>query len=251
VFGTFLDGTVRQYRGGGRWERQGTQTNVVHTAVASNGRYATMVDRGNGQFTFENNGRPAINCLWISLGPTENDAALVTPSRKVFLLNAKNPQGLTVENPPGLQFAKAFMSKFSGNEVLAVTTDNRLFAIDAAYKWSELKNPRKLSYFGVNQDRIVGTIQGLSAQNNIFTQVVKKPEDIPNDFKENPYSFNNGGTIVPFTQKGLGQVARECRESSTCVGFNYARDGSVGNLVLRPEGANEANNGMTYYKKSA
>jgi hypothetical protein len=251
VFGTFLDGTVRQYRGGGRWERQGANPNVVHTAVASNGRYATMVDRGNGQFTFENYGRPSINCLWISLGPTENDAALVTPSRKVFLLNAKNPQGLTVENPPGLQFAKAFMSKFSGNEVLAVTPDNRLFAIDAAYKWSELKNPRKLSYFGVNQDRIVGTIQGLSAQNNIFTQVVKKPEEIPNDFKENPYSFNNGGTIVPFTQKGLGQVARECRESSKCVGFNYARDGSVGNLVLTPEGANEANNGMTYYKKSA
>lgn len=252
VFGTFLDGTVRQYRGGGRWERQGTQMNVVHTAVASNGRYATMVDRGNGRFTFENYGRPSINCLWISLGPTENDAALVTPSRQVFLLNAKNPQGLTVDNPPGgVQFAKVFMSKFSGNEVLAVTTDNRLFAIDAAYKWSELKNPRRLTYFGVNQDRIVGTIQGLSAQNNIFTQVVKKPEEIPKDFKETPYSFNNGGNIVPFTQKGLGQVIGECRAASGCVGFNYARDGSVGNLVLGPEGATEANNGMTYYKKTA
>jgi hypothetical protein len=252
VFGTFLDGTVRQYRGGGNWERRGANANVAHTAVAANGTYATMIDKGNGQFTFENYGRPPINCLWISLGPTQNDAALVTPDRKVFLMNAKNPQGRTVENPPGgLQFAKAFMSKNDSNEVLAVTTSNRIFAIDASYMWSEIPNPQKLSYFGVNKDLIVGCIQGLSPQGNIYRMVVKPAEQIPSGFKEAPYSFNNGGPAVPFTQKGLGQVARECKESPKCVGFNYGRNGIEGNFVMGLGGSEVPNNGMSYYKKDS
>jgi len=249
IYGTFADGTVRHYRGNFRWEQRGARPGAVHTAVASNGTYATMIHDGNNQFSFENYGRPAIKCLWISLGPTENDVALVTPDRKVFLINARNPQGITVENPPGLQFAKAFISKSNGNEVLAVTTTNRIFAIDLSYKWSELKNPYNIGYVGSNQDRIVGSVLGIPPQTNIYIKELKKAEEIPKDYNANPYTVNNGNRSVAFSNKGLGQVMRECRETPGCAGFNYAQNGSGGNLVLGTEGTNSPSNTLSYYKK--
>jgi hypothetical protein len=251
IFGTFFDGTVRQYRGGRRWEALPGLRGVSHAAVAGDGSLAYITPAEGNQFNLSSS-RPPMKCLWVSLGPTRDTLAVVTPTRQLFLVNAKNPQGVLVNNPPGgIEFAKAFMSKNDGNEVLAIATNGRIFAIDANNIWSEIPNPRRVSYAGVNKDRIVGCVQGLSPQNNIYVKAVLPATTITDAFKESPYTFNDGRSAVPFTNKGLGQVLRECKESSTCVGVNYVQASGTGNFVMRPEGSNTPNNDTSYYKKKA
>ena len=245
VVATMYNGDVVKYIAGG-WYPAGIK-DAVYATIAHDGSIAYMVSAGGTQFTFnlvsEGSTKQAGRGLWVSLGPTSKDMAIVTAKGTVT-----TSQG-SLENPPGVTFAKVFVSKSDGAEMIAITTDARLFGLDYKQKWSELPNPTKVNYVGVNYQRILGCKAGVPPQDNVFTKLIlaNTPTD---DFKRVPGTMANGTSSIAATKKGIEQVKRECRETPSCVGINYTTTGDNASLVLGKELSRTPRQDYSYYSFS-
>jgi len=327
TIGTTFNGSVFRFRNN-TWTRlpltingtavgNGSNYSCVYATVNASGRVGVVVNNGQWNwlyYTDENEGgnlNQAGPGDWITYGGDGNSATLAKSTSKVTV-NTSSRGSRTVEPPPGVSLAKIFLSK-SSNDLLAISTDLRLFGLDVNSKWSEIPNPLKIVYAGLNKDRIVGVTGsdvictkqikddsvmkvGFDLGGNDIRQIRRPvgsstPAACAEDCRKDPScsewtSVNNypqfefdmcflkraGGTFtphplgsriasgkinktaigstsftvventvmggtrtVPYTNKGLEQLKKECRETPGCVGFNYSATKKEGTFVFGNE----------------
>jgi hypothetical protein len=316
VVGTTYDGSVYRYKAGS-WNKLPFQ-NSEYASVAGDGTIAflqrTAGSLYNSQYSRDDKTTVWGGLVkWLSLGPRNNDIAVLNPDGTTVVYRSA-PDGSSNRTErripaPNVALAKVFMSKSNNQDVIAISVDNRLFGLDVDRKWSELPNPHKVNWVGVNAERIVGNVAvrpivgpncwtkqikgggefkvGFDLGGNDFRQVnppggstpavcaeeckkdprcggftsvaggtcyLKTPgakfnphplggaitsglisRGGPDNFTVVPNTVMNGTKTVPYANKGLEQVKKECRETQGCVGFNYAKNSKTGTFVMGKE----------------
>jgi hypothetical protein len=244
VVGTSFDGSVYRYKGGA-WVRlpleingagvgNGAVYSAVYASVNAAGRIGVVVNNGKWDWLYTTDTDRYLDQAgagnWITLGASGAQATLTRSTSKVALKTAGGTK--TIDPPAGTSLSKLFLSKSDGSDLLAVTTNSRLYGLDVHQKWSELPNPYKVDWAGLNGERILGVVS--TAPNtgavNIWTKQIKAAAQADH-FLVVPNTVMNGVTTIPFTNKGLEQLKKECRETPGCVGFNYSKTSKAGTFV--------------------
>ena len=234
VVATAFDGNLFQYRGG--WVPLPFK-NVAYATIAGDGTVLFLLPAGGNTYDMEftkdlKTASWGGRALWASLGPTGGDIAYVATDNTIHIMINGGPN-TTIPSPSGVKFEKVFVSKSTNKDILGISTDNRLFGLDVKQKWSEIPNPKKVNYAGLNSTRIVGAswnVAGIDKTQNLFTKLIKQKET-QEPFTRIPRTLMNGTAATTFANKGIEEVKRICRETPGCVGFNYSTDGKNGAFI--------------------
>lgn len=244
IIGTAFDGSVYRY-GNNTWTKLPFQ-NVFHASVSGDGSIAFMTRVSDNVFNsqYSIDGKTTVwggFVKWLSLGPLTSDIAVLNTDGTTTVFR-NNPEGQRTRRdvPPPVDavtkavvaLAKVFMSRSSNKEVLAVSTNARFFGLDVDQKWSEIPNPYKMDWAGLNAERVVGCSTA-RATGDAWTKLIRaSPRSM---FTVVPNTVMGGTRTVSYTNRGLEQLKKECRETADCVGFNYSGTSKSGTFVFGRE----------------
>jgi len=244
IIGTAFDGSVYRY-GNNTWTKLPFQ-NVTHASVSGDGSIAFMTRVSDNVFNsqYSVDGKTTVwggFVKWLSLGPLKSDVAVLNTDGTTTVFR-NNPDGERVRrdvSPPldaatkvVVTLAKVFMSKSSNKEVMALSTTGRLFGLDVDQKWSEIPNPYKVDWAGFNAERIVGCL-ATNLNGDAWTKKIKS--NARSTFTVVANTVMGGTRTVPYTNSGLEELKKECRETAGCIGFNYSATKKEGTFVFGNE----------------
>jgi hypothetical protein len=257
VVGTSFDGSVFRFRNN-TWTRlplnvngtlvgNGSPLSCVYATVNSEGHIGVVVKNGNTNLLYTSfndaNLTPMGPGNWITFGTNGAYATLVGATSEVVF---SAPSGKELIAPPSkIVLTKIFMSKSNDRDILAISADKRLYGLDVHKKWSELPNPLQVDWAGLNGERIVGVVSTApnDGSDNIWTKQIKEVRPLQGAAAQGAAAQGASGFVVvdgtvmkgtstvPFYNRGLEQIKRECREMAGCVGFNYSPKSKSGTFV--------------------
>jgi hypothetical protein len=170
----------------------------------------------------------------ISLGKTGDDIYVVGTDQTLYIWregrNTGNDSWEHIVNPPGVVFRQLTVSK-DGSKVAGVSADGKLYGLDVFNKWSEIPNPTRAIYVGINKNVLVG-----ATGSGAFKKTIKVVEGFATPQHSNPTGYvktlgkypESEPNIGCFANKGIEQTKAECSANPECAGFSYAKNGGGG-----------------------